>query len=77
MNQAGLSSIFVTMALLAIGGIVVASSRPSSHASRQFSPARPSPPHRRSSHSGSAAVTLLEIKHFSALPPVKRSVRNG
>ena len=76
MNQAGLSSIFVTMALLAIGGIVVASSRPSSHASA-FSPARPSPPHRRSSHSGSAAVTLLEIKHFSALPPVKRSVRNG
>jgi len=26
---------------------------------------------------GSAAVTLLEIKHFSALPSVKRSVRNG
>jgi hypothetical protein len=54
MNQAGLSSILVAMALLAIGVIVVAQQSAKILASA-FSQARPSPPHRRSSHSGSAA----------------------
>jgi hypothetical protein len=61
MNQAGLSSILVAMALLAIGVIVVAQ-RPAKIPRIGFSQTRPSPPHRRSSHSSSAAVTLLEIK---------------
>ncbi|HEX9272064.1 MAG TPA: hypothetical protein VGA01_07610 [Candidatus Binatia bacterium] len=49
------------MALLAIGVIVVAQ-RPAKIPRIGISQARPSPPHRRSSHSGSAAVALLEIK---------------
>src|SRR5262249_26160058 len=60
-------SIRVVVVLLVLEGTEAHQPRSSASA---FSQARPSPPHRRSSHSGSAAVALLEIKNTSvrALP---------
>ena len=62
MNQAGLSSILVAMALLAIGVIVVAQRPAKIPRIGILANASESSTHRHSSHSSSAAVTLLEIK---------------